>query len=736
MTLFLGRGPAEAKLTVEDYAIIGEALHAVEMDEWPRALRLMGSIDDQLAGKLFRWITLIEDKDAGNRGGQDFDAISTFIIENPDWPRIDDLLRRAEAKLTDSADKNLTSELFRRLEPVSTRGRIRLAEALLTAGSENEAVQQVRRAWIHGDFSAREEKVFVERHRRHIRPGDHSARLEQLLWDRNWRDAGRMLSRVSGAYGKLAKARLALQQQAAGVDRAIEAVPPELADDPGLLFDRIRWRRIKRKHEDAKKLLLDPPDRLVRPERWWFERSYHIRRSIEARRFDEAYRLASRHGQLSGGDYAEAEWLSGWLALRFMKRPKTAFRHFVRLYDRVSAPVRQARAAYWAGRAAASQHDQAGAVAWYRRAAMHGASYHGQLALAELNGEGERSLSATLTERERAAFESKEVATVARMLIAVGDRRYLGDFLSQLAADATTPAEIAIIADYAKAAGRPALLARLGRTAAFDGKVHEKTAFPIPRIKGLLNPDAAVEPALILSLARQESMFRSDAASPAGARGLLQLIPSTARIVARKTKAPYDPDRLTADPDYNAFLGAHYLASLIERFDGSVPLALAGYNAGPLRVKKWLELHGDPRSGDRHAMIDWIELIPFDETRNYVQRVLEGHGVYRRRLAETNVELIDYPGINLLHPPPVPAARPTDGNQAIRVTRSESTDPTAIHRPHLKPPYPAAPSNNVVEDTAPGSTVGRSFDGGRSQDLAAEEGGGSTAEPDETAPKL
>ncbi len=718
---WLLQGEVEAKLGAGGYEIIGEALHAVEMDEWQRAERLMTSVDDPLATKLFHWIRLIED-----RNDADFDTLSTFIIDNPDWPRIDELQERAEARLTDSADKTLTANLFDQREPLSTRGHIRFAEALFTDGKDDEALQHVRRAWVHGDFSKREETAFLQRHGRHLRAGDHSSRLEQLLWDRNWRDANRMLSKVSKAYARLGKARIALQTQSPGVDRAIEAVPEELAGDPGLLFDRARWRRLKRKHDGAKEILLEPPDRLVRPERWWFERSYHVRRAIEAREFEDAYRLVSRHRQLSGGDYAEAEWLSGWLALRFINRPKTAFRHFVRLYDRVVAPVRQARAAYWAGRAAAALRDEAGAVAWYRRAALHSASFYGQLARVELNGEAVLTLAPKPTADERAAFEAKELAGLARMLVAVGDRRYLDDVLKKLAKSAETAVEIGMIADYANAAGRPALLARLGRTAAFDGKVYEKAAFPIPKIDGLLQPVASVEPSLLLGVARQESMFRRDAKSPAGARGLLQLIPSTARLVAKRAKQPYDRDRLVADHDYNAALGGHYLELLIERFDGSLPLVLAAYNAGPLRVKRWLEKHGDPREADRHALVDWIELIPYRETRNYVQRVLEGHEVYKRRLANADVELIDYPGINLLHPPPMPVARPADLAPNVVVTKAETSASLDIHRPQLKP-LDAAVGGPLAPVAKP------SFNDAGAKDVASDEGEPSS---EAGAPKL
>ena len=714
LSIWLTSASAEADLGVKDYEIIGEALHATETDEWPRAFRLMETIDDPLANKLFHWIALTEDK-----GGANFDVLSAFIIDNSTWPRIDELQELAEAKLTDSADKDLTLALFSEHEPVSTRGRVRFAESLFAIDERDQAMQQVARVWVHGDFSAKEEKAFLERHGRYLRASDHTARLEQLLWDRQWRSARRMLDRVSKDYAKLAKARLVLQTQSPGVDRAVQSVPEELANDPGLLFDRARWRRLKGKHTGAKELLMEPLDRLVRPERWWFERRYQIRRSIQDRNFEEAYKLASRHGQISGGDYAEAEWLAGWLALRFVKRPKSAYRHFVRLYDRVKPPVRQARAAYWAGRAAAALDDDAGAVAWYRRAATHSSSYYGQLAITELqDGFAIAELEAP-SEMERTVFESTELAAVARMLIAVGDQRYLDYFLKTLAEDAETPQEIGMIAEYASAAGRPTLLARLGRSAAFDGKVHEQAAFPIPDIDGLLTPIADVEPALLLGIARQESMFLSDAKSPAGARGLMQLIPSTARIVAKRVSAPYDPDRLTADHDYNALLGGHYLQTLIERFDGAVPLALAGYNAGPHRVSRWLKTHGDPRDGDRHDMVDWVELIPFDETRNYVQRVLEGYDVYGRRLAEQDVDLIDYPGLNLLHPPPIPEARPSDLSKSVKITRSDEADVAAVHRPQLKPLDQVAGELPAGADSA---SVKPGFDETLIQDVAVEEG--------------
>lgn len=682
MTLpWLARGSVDARLAVGDYEIIGEAIHATDMDEWPRALRLMEDIDNPMASKLFRWFMLIEEKREST-----FNEIATFILESPKWPRINDLQRLAESRLTDSADQTLTLKLFENHEPITTRGRIRLAEALFAANRSKEAVQHIKWAWTRGEFTAKEEKSFLKRHGSHLNTYDHEARLNHMLWDRRRSSAKRMFPRVSKDQQRLGNARLALQQRSRGVDQAIAAVPDDLSNDAGLTFDRIRWRRQKQKHDDAVSLLLDPPNQIGRPERWWFERSYQIRRAIDQRDFDLAYRLASRHGQFKGGDYAEAEWLAGWLALRFNRRPKTAFRHFVRLYDRVAAPVRQARAAYWAGRAAGAQGDNAGATAWYRRAASHHVTYYGQLAAGELDEETLIRQPAEPTKTERVAFGDNEVAKVARMLIAAGAANHLDDFLLALSEHAETAAEISMIAELAIAGGRPSLLARVGRKAAFEGKIYAPAAFPVPRIKGLLDPGTEiVEPSLLLGLARQESMFSFGASSSAGARGLLQLLPSTARIVARKLGEEFDVDRLIGDPDYNALLGGHYLGLMLERFDGEQALALAAYNAGPLRVNRWIEKHGDPRKGNDHDVIDWIELIPFDETRNYVQRVLEGHKVYKRRLANAGVALVDYPGTNALHPPPVPMLKPRDGDAAHVYKVRETVAETSIHRPVFKP---------------------------------------------------
>ena len=314
---------------------------------------------------------------------------------------------------------------------------------------------------------------------------------------------------------------------------------------------------------------MNPPSQLVRPARWWFERELEIRRALRARKFDLAYQLASRHGQDAGEALVEAEWLAGWLALRFVRQPHSAVRHFERLYSSSVAPVDRARAAYWAGRSAAALGDRAAAGTWYQRAARHHVAYYGQLAAEEALGAAYRPpppppvADAGL----RADFESKELVRVARMLIEADASRDLLPFLIRLADSPSGPAEIGLVGELAAASGHPDLVVQVGRFAAYYGQVNEAAAFPIPELERPIRPPAG-EPdaALLLGIARQESVFNSWGTSDQGAQGVLQLMPHTAYLMARSLGLAYNGGLLTGDPDYNIRLGSHYLKTLLERY--------------------------------------------------------------------------------------------------------------------------------------------------------------------------
>jgi soluble lytic murein transglycosylase len=669
--------PAHA-LDPEDRGVVAQAFRAASRGDWQRALRLVEEIADPLPAKTLRWLRMIQEGEPA-----DFAAMAGFLMANPDWPWPDQLQIRAEEAIRDPADHALIRTFFAGRAPLTTRGRIRYAQALFQAGADDEAVALIRKAWIDGDFSVREDRRFVAQYRRHLRQQDHIARLESLLWDLRRTSANRMLERVPPGYRRLAEARMALQRRSAGVDRAVEAVPAALRDDPGLAYDRLRWRRQRGLHDGVEAILLDPPDELGRPERWWFERELEIRRSLRRRDFDRAYRIAASHRQSAGEDFAEATWLVGWLALRHIGRPSEAFRRFIAMYEAVSAPTERARAAYWAGRSAAALGDLALARYWYQAAARHPVAYYGQLAAAE-TGEPLRVGQAGPPDlAQLAAFEAREPVRVARMLIEVGADEQLRPFAMHLIGGAASPVEVGMAADLIAESGRVDLVTQASRAAAWRGQVNAAAAFPIPDLASLL--DGAHEPpevALLLGVARQESTFNTWGMSHAGAQGLLQLMPRTAHLMARALRMPYNRARLTADPDYNILLGRYYLRRLLERYDGEVALAMSAYNAGPGRVEAWLELNGDPRDGDPHDLVDWIELIPFDETRNYVQRVLEARDMYRLRLAEENVARVRFlEVVGPIRPAPLPYRKPLDVAREISFAAIVARAPL----PQLKP---------------------------------------------------
>ena len=437
-----------------------------------------------------------------------------------------------------------------------------------------------------------------------------------------------MLARVSPEYRDLGRARLMLMGRVGGVDNAIARIPAHLVDNPGLVYERARWRRRKGFDERAR-ILLDPlPEVLVRPAAWWREARIQVRGALGVGEISLAYRLAANHRQSDRKHVAQAEWLAGWIALRFLEDPAIAFQHFATLFEGVRYPISVARAAYWCGRAAAANGDAPLATEWFERAASYTTTYYGQLAAAEIAPRKAMALPPmpVATEADVKHVEGLEIYQVARALANLGHADLIDRFVEKLGLMATTAGEHLLVAKTALDAARRDLSVKSARRSSWSGVpliAYGYPLTPVSETRMTIN-----DKALILAMIRQESGFDGSAISRSGARGLLQLMPATARAVARKLDMTYSKTRLLSDRDYNITLGSGYLAELLDDFDGSYVLALAAYNAGPGRVKSWIRTHGDPRDTSVDV-IDWIELIPFDETRNYVQRIIEAVPVYR-----------------------------------------------------------------------------------------------------------
>ena len=610
------------------------AFEAAGSGDWTRAWSRIGGIHDPLASKLMRWHQATRED-----GGRSFIEISTFILENPGWPSQRLMRQRAEEAMTPGTPPRSIIGWFERVEPVTTEGRIMFSRALVAVGDRERARAAVRNAWINSYFPRGRDESFLREFGSMLTPSDHAARLERLLWEGRSAEATRMLPTVNTGLQALALARMQLRGMAAGVDSAVSRVPPQLQNDAGLIYERVRWRRMKNRPAEAAEILVRHRLDASHPQLWAVERQILARRALADNRFSEAYRIASGHALDEGAEFAEAEWLSGWLALRFLNDPKAAKRHFETMYKGVSYPISLARGAYWRARASEALGESADAKRWYLAAAEHPATYYGQLAAGRVAPDRPLPLppDPQPSAEERRAFEANELVAAIRMLAAFEQRDLAAPYLTSLAGVRETAGWRTLTATLASAKGRPDLAISVAKRANQSGGVligEGYPTLPVPKIAGsnsLGKTSGSVEHPLVLAIIRQESAYRTDAISSAGARGLMQLMPGTAQEVATKLSLPYSAARLLTDTDYNLTLGQTYFGSILNRFGGSYVLALAGYNAGPYRAQQWRAEMGDPR-GDLNAAIDWIELIPFNETRNYVQRILEHLQVYRNKV--------------------------------------------------------------------------------------------------------
>ena len=550
--------------------------------------------------------------------GYSFSKIVDFANRNPDWPLPNTLRNRAEEGITETTPPQVVLSWFANRPPQTTDGKIAYGQALIATGQRDEGFLHLRDAWVFGRFNRRDEVLFMRQYKKHFTVSDHWARLDNLLWNGRRHEARRMLRRVSSGHRALAVARIKLRRRRGGVDGAISRVPASLHRDPGLLYERLRWRRRKGRYLDALEILKSPPGDMVRPELWAKERVFLARRLLADGLITDAYQAVRDHGLdlRHTADLAEAEWLAGWIALRYMNQGQEAQQRFEGLYRAVRFPVSKARAAYWAGRASQTVGDTTQANDWFVIASRHPTTYHGQLATQALGQNIHPSpepIAPNLVEKQQ--FENHELTNIVRLLNQLGERKHVRTFLLRLSRIGKSPGHRVLAGDLARSIGRLDLAVWVSRYAQRDGAVLLSMGYPLYQM-----PEGNPERALLLAVARQESNFYSRAKSRVGARGIMQLMPRTARLVARSSGLRYSRNRLTSDPDYNVRLGRRYLRQMLSKFSGSYVLAVAAYNAGPNAVSRWLRKNGDPRNGVDDP-IDWIELIPFQETRTYVQRV-------------------------------------------------------------------------------------------------------------------
>ncbi len=601
------------------------AFEAIRAGDWTGAYAKAQQAQDPFLGKAIRFLDMTR-----QGSGWRFGDIMDFVASNPDWPSERLLRTRAEEAMADASDDEV-GRWFARFPPVTAIGRLREADYLLAHGQTDRAVTEIRQVWVSTDFNAFDEKPILQRYGHYLRPIDDVERLDRLVWDGKEEAAHRMLPRVDAGHRAEALARLALANVSKSAEKLVSKVPAKLQRDPGFLFERMRWRRRKEMYDGAIEILRSAPKDLVRPQLWWAERETLTRHALQEGNARLALDLAEQHGMTEGATFADAEFLAGWIALRYLHNPTRAYDHFVRLYNSVTRPISLSRGAYWAGRAQQDLGNRELAGGWYSKAAQYLTTYYGQLAAGQIGADGKAAVleDPKPTPQETAAFDQKELVRVVRGLADADAADFAKPFVLKLSDLAKTPGEHALVAALATEVTRPDLAVAVARRASYVGVTLLTLGYPL----AAMPPGGSVEGPLVLAMARQESGLDVGAVSPAGARGMLQLMPATAKRIAKDLQLPFSQQRLLTDPEYNLTLGRAYLEDMLDRFGGSYVLAVAAYNAGPARVSEWEQSMGDPRA-TQVDVIDWVESIPFRETRTYVQRVLENLQVYRLRTGD------------------------------------------------------------------------------------------------------
>jgi soluble lytic murein transglycosylase len=633
----LPAAPSPAPVTVIDRAALVQAL-AASAHNWDRARMLAAQSGNPVAKTIVEWRYLLDEM-----GGASFEAINAFLGAHANWPRHDALLIRAEKTMPADLSPRDVIGWYATHTPLSGIGMIRLGAALMDVGRVADGTAMVRKGWIDFTFSPFDEGLIVAAHGDVLGAAEHKARLLKLLAHDDLGGAKRQMRRVDAETARLGNALLQIKASPATAKQVLASFPDAARAAPELLLEAAKALRRRNQNEDAWALMMQAPsDRqnLAVAERWSTERQIMARDALKVGRPDLAYQLAAAPAldPEAGTTFMEAEFLAGWIALHGLRKPELAAHHFDRLAKGVSLPISVARAHYWLGRTWEALNNLDSAAAEYRTASYYSATFYGQLALANIADRPTLHMNIAAvspTAFERAAFEADDRIQALRLFSQLGDRGNARVFALAIAAGTANAKELQMLAELVGSTGDQALGVKVAKNASYSDVYLQPYLHPVVAVPKF--PGAAPEPALVLGLTRQESEFDPGAVSVAGARGLMQMMPASAKRAAAMYHLSFRPNDLNK-PDYNMQLGMATLQENLDRWDGSYILAIASYNAGPGNVRNWVETFGDPRDVGVDP-IDWIESIPFPETRNYVQRVLENLEVYRNRLNNADQRL-------------------------------------------------------------------------------------------------
>ena len=619
------------------------AVHAVELalkGEFSDAGPLAQRSGDQAAVKLVELLYLRDHwQDAG------YGRIMDFLVAAPKWPLAETLMKRAEQALYanhEPADRILSH--FAKRQPLSNEGRLALARANLATGNSQAARDLVIKVWNDASVSAEFEKTITSEFGSLLGADDHKRRMWRMVYAQESNAAIRSSRRLGGDYQNAAKVAQGLLRGVTGADKQYDRLPSSMREQLGMKYALVHFDRKSERYAKARTILATVPNDAAAigdADAWWVERRIVARHSVGIHHKESekaAYQIAQAHGSATGPNAVEGEFLAGWIALRSLKDPETALRHFTKLEEIAPSRTEKSRAQYWIGRAYGALGDKGKARAAFEAASQDSTLYYGQLAREQI-GLGkvpEDIRGGQASAAAGATVDRDEVVRAFKLAVKANGKTSLNMFVWSLASRFNSVDEMNAVATVVKQHGGTTMALRLAKAAGQRDIDIDDWAYPTKALPNWKQMGKSVEPSLVYGLSRQESEFDPQAGSKVGAQGLMQIMPGTAKLIARQYRMPYAPAKLMGDPAYNVKLGAAHLADLIDEYNGSYVLTLVAYNAGPRRVREWVAEYGDPRGG-KVDPVDWIESIPFQETRQYVQKVLQNTQVYRARLAPQTV---------------------------------------------------------------------------------------------------
>ena len=625
-----------------DYTYAKQAIKFMEKSNWKDATKIAKKARAKSIYDFIKWKHLLT---TGNRAS--FYEYKEFLQKNKNYPRIKRIKYLAEHKLSNQiySPKEIVN-WFGNEKPLSGYGTMILGENLILLGEKSKGISLLKKGFIKAELTKSNLSFFRKKYKKYLNKEDYIKRADFLAWENKYWDLKRIIRYLPKDYQLLYTARQLLMTKSYGVDNAIKKVPTKLKNDAGLNYDRLKWRRKRGRLKDSLEILLNIPntkDYMVKPDKWWKERSIIARSLIYKKKYETAYEITSKHALSEGPEYAEAEWMSGWIAFSFLNDPLLAKEHFEHFYNNVGYPISLSRGGYWLGRAYEKMGNNEESFKWYKESAKYLTTYYGQLSHLKIYPNERFELNPQMDVDNNYAenfYKNKLVATVY-LLDELKKNKYSKHILKHLANDNIEKGSEVLASRLATSISRFDFAIQIAKIASYQKRFLNKFNYPIISIPKVIGKRKIPDSAFILAIIRQESEFDTSANSHAGAKGLMQIMSYTAKTVAKQAKIPFSKSKLTKNPEYNINLGSFYIAGLLLEYDGSYPFSIAAYNAGPKRVKKWKKINKNPQKG-QVDYVDWIELIKFKETRNYVQRVLENYNVYRYILEQKPIKLKNF----------------------------------------------------------------------------------------------